>query len=560
MNMNANNTNDTITLSRAEYETLLAQHAAMQRQHADLQRQHATMQQQNADLLKAKAKLEHQVDYFMEQLRISVQWQYGKSSEKLDKALDDKLIRLFDEAEAMSGKSEIFEAAEDEPAVTVEKHTRKKRSADLLNKLPENVPAEVVEHKLPAEMLVCSACGGTLQIIGKESRKSLVIIPRQVMVREDVYYTYGCANCSKNAESTPIIKTPKENIVIPGGFASPEAIAHFINEKFVMGTPIYRMEQNLHRDGIMLSRQTMSNWMLGATELWLKPIYEELHRQLIQHDILHADETVLQVLREEDRKAEAQSYMWLYRTSSNADHAITLYEYAPGRAGKYPEAFLEGFKGYLLTDGYEPYHKLNKAIVNVGCWAHLRRKFMDAQKAMPKGKSAGNTAVNTALGFCTKIFKEDKRINTLALEKRYEERQKHLKPLLDDFYAWAKTVNATPKGALGKALTYLEKQWPYLNNVLLDGRLELTNNLAERSIKPFVIGRKNFLFAVSPKGAQSSAIMFSIVETAKENKLNPYNYLCHIFKTAPNLDRTKPDWIKPLLPENAPDWCKAGKY
>ena len=135
-----------------------------------------------------------------------------------------------------------------------------------------------------------------------------------------------------------------------------------------------------------------------------------------------------------------------------------------------------------------------------------------------------------------------------------------MKPLLDDFYAWAKTVNATPKGALGKALTYLEKQWPYLNNVLLDGRLELTNNLAERSIKPFVIDRKNFLFAVSPKGAQSSAIMFSIVETAKENKLNPYNYLCHIFKTAPNLDQTNLDWIKLLLPENAPDWCKAGKY
>lgn len=560
MNMNVNNTNDTITLSRAEYEALLAQQAAMLQKQAAMLQQQAAVEKQNAELLKEKAKLEHQLDYFMEQLRISVQRQYGKSSEKLDKALDDKLIRLFDEAEAMSGKSEIFEAAEEEPVVTVEKHTRKKRSADLLNKLPENVPTETVEHKLSDEDLICNICGEKMQVIGKEIRKSLVIIPRQVIVREDVYYTYACRNCSKNSESTPITKVPKENTVIPGGFASPEAIAHFINEKFVMGTPIYRMEQNLHRDGIMLPRQTMSNWMLGATELWLKPIYEELRRQLIQHDVLHADETVLQVLREEDRKAEAQSYMWLYRTSSNADHAITLYEYAPGRAGKYPEVFLDGFKGYLLTDGYEPYHKLNKDIVNVGCWAHLRRKFMDAQKAMPKGKSAANTALNTALGFCTKIFKEDKRINALALEKRYEERQKHLKPLFDDFYAWAKTVNAAPKGALAKALTYLEKQWPYLTNVLLDARLELTNNLAERSIKPFVIDRKNFLFAVSPKGAQGSAIMFSIVETAKENKLNPYNYLCYIFRTAPKLDQTKPDWIKPLLPENAPDWCKAGVH
>lgn len=190
-----------------------------------------------------------------------------------------------------------------------------------------------------------------------------------------------------------------------------------------------------------------------------------------------------------------------------------------------------------MTDGYSAYKGLDKNnIVNVCCWAHLRRRFMDAKKAMPKGKSAANSAVMTALGYCTKIFKEDKRINALALEKRYQERQDYLKPILDDFYAWAKTVNAAPKGALGKALTYLENQWPYLNNVLLDGRLELTNNLAERSIKPFVIDRKNFLFAVSPKGAQGSAIMFSIVETAKENKLNPYNYLCYIFRTTPKLD------------------------
>ncbi|WP_298882582.1 IS66 family transposase zinc-finger binding domain-containing protein [uncultured Phascolarctobacterium sp.] len=191
--------------------------------------QQVAVEKQNAELLKEKAKLEHQLDYFMEQLRISVQRQYGKSSEKLDKALDNKLIRLFDEAEAMSGKSEIFEAAEEEPVVTVEKHTRKKRSADLLNKLPENVPTETVEHKLSDEDLICNICGEKMQVIGKEIRKSLVIIPRQVIVREDVYYTYACRNCSKNSESTPITKVPKENTVIPGGFASPEAIAHFIN-------------------------------------------------------------------------------------------------------------------------------------------------------------------------------------------------------------------------------------------------------------------------------------------------------------------------------------------
>lgn len=168
---------------------------------------------------------------------------------------------------------------------------------------------------------------------------------------------------------------------------------------------------------------------------------------------------------------------------------------------------------------------------------------------MPKGNSAENTAVMTTLDYCTKIFKEDKKINSLP----FQERQDSLKPILDDFYAWAKTVSTSSKECLGKALAYLKNQWPYLTNVLLDARLKLTNNLAERSIKPFVIDRKNFLFAVSPKGAQGSAIMFSIVETAKENKLSHYNYLCYIFRTTPNIDQTQHDWVKLLLPENAPN-------
>ena len=242
-----------------------------------------------------------------------------------------------------------------------------------------------------------------------------------------------------------------------------------------MGSPLYRQEQELHRQGIQLSRQTMSNWILRAAEEYLAPVYEQLHRELLGREVLHADETTLQVLREPGRAPQSESYMWLYRTGADTDRPIVLYEY--------------------LSD--------------------------------------------------------------LSPQERYLQRLEQEKPVLDAFLAWANTRTAAPKSALGKALTYLKEQWPYLVNYLRDGRLEISNNRAERSIKPFVIDRKNFLFANTPKGATGSAVIFSMIQTALENQLDPYRYLTWLLQTACGLDMADPAVIQKLLPWQAPDICKA---
>ena len=224
-----------------------------------------------------------------------------------------------------------------------------------------------------------------------------------------------------------------------------------------------------------------------------------------------------------------------------------LYEYQPDRKALRPKAFLSKFKGFLHTDGYAVYHKLPESITVVGCWAHLRRKFDEALKSIPE-KERGNSLALAGKRYCDKLFLLERDFAPLTPEERFEQRTKFSKPLMDEFFAWAESCRVLPKTPMGKAVYYAATQRKYLENYLLDGRLEISNNRAERSIKPFVIGRKNFLFANTPRGAQTSAVLYSIIETAKENGLNPFDYLTYILHRAPNLDMTKPDQVQTLLP------------
>lgn len=233
----------------------------------------------------------------------------------------------------------------------------------------------------------------------------------------------------------------------------------------------------------------MSNWILRASKDYLTLVYNLLHEELLKHEVLHADETKLQVLHELGKAPQSESYMWLYRTSGDADRPIVLFEYQPGRGAKHPIEFLEGFRGYLHTDGYAAYHRLPN-VTQAVCWAHARRKFDEAVKSQPKGK-AGNDSASQGLAFCQKLFAIEEQLSECSPEERYKKRQELAKPVLDAMFAWAEKRTAAPKSALGKALTFLKNQWPYLTNYLKDGRLELSNNRAERSIKPFTVGRKN---------------------------------------------------------------------
>lgn len=491
-------------------------------------------------------ELTQQVKWLMEQMRLSKQKQFGSSSEK---SKYDQ-FNLFNEAEATADERVP------EPELTeVQKHYRK-NVKERKETIPADLPIEVVEHFLPEHEQECPECGSKLHIMGKNVRRELKIIPARAVIVEHIDYVYACRDCEVNACSVPIIKAPMDKPVIKGSFASPEAVAHIMTQKFANGMPLHRQEQDLSRMGIALSKQTMSNWLIRCSEDWLEPIYDAFKELLSIQPVLHADETILQVLHEPGKSAQSKSYMWLYRTGGCASMPIVLCDYQPDRKAKHPLEFLQEFSGYLHTDGYAGYHSLPERIIIVGCWAHARRKFDEALKGLLEKDREGSGAQRSKQ-YCDKLFTIERQLADCTPEERYKKRQELAKPVLDEFLSYLHTVKASTKSGFGRAVHYTLEQWKYLERYLLDGRLEISNNRAERSIKPFVIDRKNFLFANTPRGAKASAVVFSIIETAKENGLNPYAYLTYIFKNAPNWDvRNDVEALQRLMPSSVPDYCK----
>ncbi|MDO4460825.1 MAG: IS66 family transposase [Clostridia bacterium] len=516
-----------ITISREEYEKLISKSQKLEAQNKTL---------------------ETQVQWLSEQLALANARKYGSASEKIDPNAMEQLSLFANEAEWYLD----YKPTKEEQKVS--EHIRRKRSGSVIDIVPEDVPREVVEHRI--DNPICSECGETMTEIGKESRYSLKIVPATVTVVEDVYYSYACKKCEQNNVSTPVVKTPRDNPVIKGSFASPEAVAHIMTQKFVMGSPLYRQELELNRMGVDLSRQTMSNWILTASESWLSPLYDRLHEELAKREVLHADETTLRVLKEPGKGSNSKCYMWLYRTSGNTDRHIVLYDYQRDRKAEHPKEFLKGFKGYLHADGYAGYHKLSDEIIVAGCFAHLKRKFREAADGGIKDESY-ITASRTGESYISRLMHEDSKLEGLNPEERQKARLEIVKPIFEALLSWAKTIKAAPKSKLGGAIHYLFEQQKYLENCFRDGRCELTNNRAERSIKPFVIDRKNFLFANTPSGAKQTGIMFSIIETAKENGLDPYSYLRWLFVKMPNTDLTVENSMDQFLPWNAPNECRS---
>ena len=491
-----------------------------------------------------KSELEALVKYYEEQLRLAKHRQFGVSSEKTE---CPEQLDLFDEAENT--------ADPDLPEPKLEEITykRRKRAGKREDDL-SGLPVETVEHSLPQEERVCPECGGAMHVMGHDCRRELKVIPAKVVVVEHKQDVYSCRDCEKNNDHVPIVKSPMPEPVIKGSLASASAVAHIMTQKYVMYSPLYRQEQAWEREGVVLSRQTMANWVIKCAFDWLALIYIRMVACLLAHDILHADETTVQVLKEPGRKPQTKSYMWLYRTSGETKTPIVLYEYQQTRHHEHPKAFLKKFKGYLLTDGLHQYHLLD--VTNVGCWAHVRRKFDDALKVMEENQRPGSRA-QKGQDFCSQLFALERSYTNLTPDERYERRFRESKPLADAFFAWVSDAKGKvlPQSTLGKALTYACEQSPYLMNVYLDGRLEISNNRAERSIKPFVMGRKNWLFCNTPNGATASSIVYSIIETAKENGLKPFEYLEFLFESLPN---TTTGQIDSLLPwgKAVPDCCR----
>lgn len=510
------------------------------------------LQKRCVQLERENAELTAKLNWFMEQFRLSKHRQFGSSSERT--VPEQQQLSLFNEAEA--------EARPDLAEPTVETITYKRRKQrGHREAMLEDLPVETIEYRLPAEEQVCSCCGGPLHEMSTEVRQELQIIPAQVKVVKHIRYVYACRRCEREEINTPIVTAPAPSPVFPGSLASPSAMAYIMNQKYGEGLPLYRQEQQFTKLGIELSRQTLANWVLHGANNWLTLIYDRMHEYLLKRDILHADETKLQVLHEPGRAAETKSYLWLYRTGRDGP-PIVLYDYQTTRAGKHPRRFLTGFKGYLQVDGYEGYNDLPNVTL-VGCWAHARRYFDEALKALPDPKRPSAVAAREGLEFCNRLFAIERELKDAAPDERYKIRLARSGPVLDAFLAWLKLQKSQtiPKSSFGKAINYCLNQWEKLKVFLEDGRLELDNNRSERSIKPFVIGRKNWLFANTPRGARASAVIYSIVETAKENGLNPFHYLSYLFERLPNLDTSDKSVLDKLLPwsDSLPLVCRVNK-
>lgn len=499
----------------------------------------ATLIKENSTLKNRVVELELLVKHYEERLLLNRKKEFGSSSEK--SCYDQIELDIFNEAEATDA---IVEKVSKE--TTVKEHIRKKTS--FVEKFPDDIETEEQVIELSEEDRACPECGETMARIGtEEARNEYVLIPAKVKIRKYRTSSYACKRCERKEISVPIKKSVAPAAVIKGSNASPEAVAHIMTQKFTMGIPFYRQEQDWGRQGVMISRQTMANSLIRCSDDWFLPIWEELKSKMVKGDILHADETTIQVLKEPGKTPQSKSCMWEYRTGKYADEHIVLFEYKPNKRAINAENFLQDFSGYLHTDGNESYHKLPNEVISVGCWAHLRRRFDESVQVIRAEDRKGTDALK-GKQYCDRLFEIERDLENLLPDERYKRRKELLEPEMDEFFAWIATVKARPKSKLGGAVGYAISQKKYLRNVLLDGRLVLSNNLAERTIKSFVICRKNFLFANTPKGAAASAVVFSLIETAKAEGLNPYDYLLYVLKNAPRLDMSDEDSVRSLLP------------
>ncbi len=468
----------------------------------------------------------------LEQLKLAFDRQFAKRSEAL-KPYDESQGDLFNEAECEAEKEEDVELT-----TTTTTKKRGKRSP-----LPKTLPRETITLDLSEHEKQCPCCKHALHEIGEDRSEKLEFTPAVLKVVEYVRPKYACRQCEKAGDITPIVQKPAPESIIPKSFATESLLATIILGKYRSAMPLYRQESLFSQSGIELSRTTMARWVIQVSEKF-KPLYESLKAHLLEQVVVQADETPLNVLKE-----EKQCYMWLYCSGADSPDAslpdvknIALFDYQNSRARACPVAFLGDYDGYLQTDGYGAYDGLHQ-VTNVGCFAHARRKFMDAKKLQGKGKSG---KADKALAQIQKLYGIESRLNGASIETRQAERQTYAKPILDELYQWMATQKVVESSALGKAIKYTLGQWPKLIRYIDDGHLSIDNNRAERAIKPLVIGRKNWLFANNPNGAKASAMLYSIVETAKANDLILYDYMVKCMK---ELAKAEPD-IDALLPWN----------
>ena len=484
------------------------------------------LKQRIAELEKLLAQKDAQIAALEERWSLAQQKQFGKS------------------AEGFAGQGELFNEVEEivEEVEAEQQSISYTRKKPVRKPLPKDLPREQVIHDIIDK--TCDCCGGELHRMGEDKSEKLEFIPAKIKVIEHIRPKYACRHCDKSSTQTQIKQASKPAMPINKGIATSSLLSQLITSKYQYGLPLYRQEAMFKQYGIELSRQTMSSWIDKSATLFA-PLVERLKAELLRQPTLFADETPLKVVKSD----KVNSYMWVYcsgRDSPDPNNPIpniVLYDFHNSRAAACVVNYLDGYQGYLHVDGYQAYARTEATLI--GCWAHARRKFIDAKKLQGKNKTG---KVDVVLSLIQKLYGVESRIKDKSVDDKYTARQEVSLPILSKLKIWLEQdqPNLVGNSKLIEAANYLANQWHKLIRYVDDGRLSIDNNRAERAVKPFVIGRKNWLFSQTANGAHASATLYSIVETAKINGLIPFNYICACLD---ELCQPEPD-IDSLLPWN----------
>ncbi len=504
----------------------------------------AALQAANRQLAERVVKLE-------EELALARLHRFAPRSEK-------HMDRIFNEAEqsaAVDADEDCGLADEvdsvDLPDTGLPRTEQPERRKPGRKPLPANLPRQRVDYDLADDQKACPCCSHQMHRMGELVTEQLHIEIKATIL-QNARAKYACRNCDRTGINTPVVIAPMPKQPLPGSIATASTLAFALVHKYVDGTPLYRLAQAFERAGVPVSRGALGHWVIGSSENHLVRIYDALKLRLRSQPLIHGDETTVQVLKEKDRKATDESYMWAYRSSQDSDEPIVLFDYQPGRGQVHPQTFLGDYRGILMTDGYQAWRTLKKA-THIGCMAHARRRFVNALKV--REKPGGPPA--QALKFFDQLY----RIERQARDEKPDDgetqpdhmrrfRQKHSIPVLAALKAWLDDIapKVVPDTKLGDAVSYTLNQWEYLTRYTDDGRMPIDNNLLERDIRVFATGRKSWLFSDTVDGAKASAVIYSLMLTCRACGVEPFAWLKHVLTELPQ--RSDEDHIDDLMPFN----------
>ena len=534
-----------------EQEEILKLRALLKEKEYIIEKQTAEIEKQEKLIEKQRI----QIDNMIQALLHARKKIFGSSSEKSQMKGQ---MNLFDSVQELA--NELFK---EQRKITVKTHEKSPRKPGVREEMLAGLPKEIEEYVLNPEE-DCPKCGSSLKVIGKEIiRTEVEFIPAKLKVKQIVRQVAKCENCGKKDSENKVPVFLKAGIpapLLPHSISTPSLVAQIMYQKFSMGLPFNRQERDWFRMGLVLPRADMAYWVIRCSQEWFTPIYDRIHENLLKCEVMHMDETRFQCNKEANRKASSNSYMWVMRSAASEAVQAAYFHYSTSRNTEIAKGLIGDFNGYLITDAYSGYNKAG-SYTRCLCWAHCRRYFIESILLDNNGKELSGSKGAKGREYINLLFKVEKEIEDLSFEEKKQKRQEVSRPILDAFWSWIERTSAmhTTNEKLTEALTYATNQRQYLETFMKDGRIPLSNNLCEANIRPFATARRAWLFADTPKGARANAVLYTIVETARANELDVYEYLKYLLEEMPNNNHLQhPEVLEKYLPWSAklPEQCR----